>query len=79
MAVRNAQGECWCYQADWQVVRRYALGHSGLNCCHLSLDTEIALTVTEVAKYSPHRIVDPQDVLTEEGGRTHPLHVAARI
>ena len=46
---------------------------------HLLGDAEVAaLAVAEVADHRPHRVVDLPDVLTEEGGRAYPLHVAPR-
>ncbi len=79
LAVRHAQGEGGRDQADREVVRGDAAGQSLLDGLHLLRDAEITLAVAEVADHGPHRVVDLVDVLTEEGGRADPLHVAPGI
>ncbi len=79
LAVRDAQGEGGRDQADRQVVLGDAAVEGGLDGLDLLRDAEIALAVAEVADHRPYGVVDLGDVLTEEGGRTDPLHVAPGV
>ena len=79
LAVGDAQGEHGRDQPDREVVVGDAAGQGGLDGLHLLGDAQIALAVAEVADHGPHRVVDLLDVLTEEGGRADPLHVAPGV
>ena len=79
LAVGHAEREGRRDQPDPEVVLGDAAVERRLDRLHLGGDAEIALAVAQVADDGPDRIVDLLDVLTQEGGRADPLHVAPGV